>query len=80
MLPTTIGALMLIVGGIALMPGIVDGVYRLLSRPYLNGYAFFVGHQRAERFYERSRRPARIWMPAFFFLLGVVLILSGSLR
>jgi hypothetical protein len=73
-----IGAFLLLLGLITLIPGVIDRFFHLIRRPYMSIYPDLVGSRRAERQFEWSRRLAHIWMPAMSFLVGIALILQGA--
>jgi hypothetical protein len=75
-----IGALLLLLGVITLIPWTIDRLFELLSSPhfrFLWGPRFltFGGPESAWKW---SRRLAHIWMPAMSFLVGIALILQGA--
>ena len=73
-----IGAFLLLLGMITLIPGVIDRFFHLTRSPYMSIYRDLLGFRQPERQFEWSRRLAHIWMPAMSFLVGIALILQGA--
>lgn len=75
-----IGAFLLLLGVITLIPRVIDSFFEFIRSPHFLSLwgPGFLTFGRPEWSWKWSRRLAHIWMPGMCFLVGVMMILQGA--
>lgn len=76
MIEIAVGAVLVAIGALTLIPRIIDWIYEVPLAPYRSAMRV-LGWGNREWYWEWSRRLAHIWVPLLFFMVGAVVLLKG---